>query len=260
MSREVGVLQVDAFTGRAFTGNPAGVVLDAEGLDETAMLRIAREMSVSETAFLLPPTGASADLRLRWFSPQCEVDLCGHATVAAFHAALEPASCGLDAALGLDEAALVRIPPPMRTGEWALVPVTGLEPVRRLRPDGNALRAVARATGLRSVVALTTETVETASLVHLRMFAPDWGIDEDPVTGSAQGPVAAWLAAYGLLQEAPGDSTEATLARYTAEQGDTIGRPGRVAVEVRLDGRRVVSITITGEAVTVMRGVFILPG
>ncbi len=170
-------------------------------------------------------------------------------------APLDLATCGLDAALGLDDAALVRIPPPMRTGEWALVPVAGLEKVRRLRPDGNALRALADATGLKSVIVLTTETIEPASRVHLRMFAPAWGIDEDPVTGSAQGPVAAWLAAHGLLEQASAGGPE----RYIAEQGDTMGRPGRVAVEVRRDAEQVVSITITGEAITVMRASLILP-
>jgi len=84
LSRRVAVYQVDAFTDRAFGGNPAGVVPDAAGLSEPEMQLIAREMAVSETAFVLPPAGPG-DLRLRFFTPQAEVDLCGHATIGAFH-------------------------------------------------------------------------------------------------------------------------------------------------------------------------------
>jgi len=302
VSREVGVIQVDAFTRRPFAGNPAAVVLDAAGLAEREMLLIAREMNLSETAFLLPPSDSRADLRLRWFSPGGEVDLCGHATVATFHAALEegrlapgsyrlesrsgvlpvearrgpdgrprvslglpvpamstldPTSAGLSRALGIDAADSEGEPPPMRTGEWALVPVARLETLRHLRPDFRALRSIAADTGMASTIVLTTETIETSSKVHLRMFAPAAGIDEDPVTGSAQGPVAAWLVAHGLAVPAG----EAVPARfdYIAEQGDPIGRPGRVAVEVALEAGSIVSITIRGEAVTVLRGSLQLP-
>lgn len=77
------VLQIDAFTREPFTGNPAGLVPEAAGLSDAAMQRVAREMNLSETAFLLPPA-AGGDFRLRYFTPTREVDLCGHATVAAF--------------------------------------------------------------------------------------------------------------------------------------------------------------------------------
>lgn len=84
-SRRVSVLQVDAFTRQPFAGNPAGVVLDAAGLSDGEMQEIAREINVSETAFLLPPA-VGGDFRLRYFTPGQEVDLCGHATVATFFA------------------------------------------------------------------------------------------------------------------------------------------------------------------------------
>ena len=81
---EIGVWIVDAFTDRPLTGNPAGVVLDSEGLDDQDCLRIASELAVSETAFVHPPTGEGADWCVRFFTPSREVDLCGHATVGAF--------------------------------------------------------------------------------------------------------------------------------------------------------------------------------
>ncbi|HEY1013889.1 MAG TPA: PhzF family phenazine biosynthesis protein, partial [Herpetosiphonaceae bacterium] len=81
------IIQVDAFTATPCTGNAAAVVPDAGGLDPVQMQRIAREMNLSETAFILPSD--QADFRLRWWTPTVEVPLCGHATVAACHALAE---------------------------------------------------------------------------------------------------------------------------------------------------------------------------
>ncbi|MGK5553908.1 PhzF family phenazine biosynthesis isomerase [Actinomadura kijaniata] len=78
--------QVDSFTRTPFTGNPAGVVLGAEGLSDAGMLAIARELNNSETAFVLPADGDDHDVRVRFFTPTTEVPTCGHATVAAHFA------------------------------------------------------------------------------------------------------------------------------------------------------------------------------
>ena len=80
---------VEAFAGQPFTGNPAGVVLDADGLSDEQMRQIAAEVNVSETTFVLPPTQNQAAVRFRWFSPMQEVNMCGHATLAGVHALLE---------------------------------------------------------------------------------------------------------------------------------------------------------------------------
>lgn len=77
--------QVDAFTRRRFTGNPAGVVLDADGLTDAEMQAVARELNNSETAFVLSPDGDGHDVRVRFFTPATEVPSCGHATVAAHY-------------------------------------------------------------------------------------------------------------------------------------------------------------------------------
>jgi PhzF family phenazine biosynthesis protein len=79
------VYQVDAFTDRLFSGNPAGVVPEAEGLDEAAMLAIARELNNSETAFVFRDGSPDYDYRVRFFTPTREVPICGHATVAAHY-------------------------------------------------------------------------------------------------------------------------------------------------------------------------------
>jgi PhzF family phenazine biosynthesis protein len=78
--------QIDSFTRIPFTGNPAGVVLDAAGMTDGEMLAVARELRNSETAFLLPADGPDHDLRVRFFTPTVEVPSCGHATVGAHYA------------------------------------------------------------------------------------------------------------------------------------------------------------------------------
>lgn len=80
------IYQVDAFSDVPFGGNPAGVVLDAIGLNHIQMLKIAREINLSETAFIFPLQDDVADYEVRFFTPTQEVDLCGHATIASFFA------------------------------------------------------------------------------------------------------------------------------------------------------------------------------
>ena len=79
------VYQVDSFTTEKFKGNPAGVVMNADGLNDQNMLRIARELNNSETAFILSPDGPNHDIRIRYFTPTIEVPVCGHATIAAHY-------------------------------------------------------------------------------------------------------------------------------------------------------------------------------
>jgi len=82
MSRRIRIFQVDAFTADRFTGNPAGVVLDADSLTDAEMLAIARELNNADTAFVLKPDGPDHDLRVRFFTPRTEASFVGHATVA----------------------------------------------------------------------------------------------------------------------------------------------------------------------------------
>ncbi|HEX6398098.1 MAG TPA: PhzF family phenazine biosynthesis isomerase, partial [Steroidobacteraceae bacterium] len=82
MSRRIRIFQVDAFTTERFTGNPAGVVLDADSLTDAEMLAIARELNNADTAFILKPDGSDHELRVRFFTPRTEAGFVGHATVA----------------------------------------------------------------------------------------------------------------------------------------------------------------------------------
>jgi PhzF family phenazine biosynthesis protein len=292
--RMLRIFQVDAFTERPFAGNPAGVVLDADGLSEPQMQAIATEMSVAETAFVSSAGPGNAHARLRWFTPANEVTYCGHATVATVHAMvelrrlspgerivfdtlggmlgvevedrpagpimwLEPALPRLEHFAGtLDEIAAAAGLRPGSLADWAgpaltperdlLVAVSGLGPLRALAPDMSALGRVAAASRIRGLCAVSRETVDPASSTHCRFFAPHYGIPEDIVTGSVHSSVGLWLFDAGLL------TSSAERAAFTAEQGDGLGRPGRLLVEVQTAGGRPSRVRVGGRAVTVLEG------
>jgi len=115
---------VDAFSGERFSGNPAGVVMDADGLAVADMRRIAGEINCSETAFVMRPETPEADFRVRWFTPTVEVDMCGHATLAAAHAWLSRGAA--------DDAASLRVQTRSGLLEVAVERLAGSEPGRLL--------------------------------------------------------------------------------------------------------------------------------
>jgi PhzF family phenazine biosynthesis protein len=287
---------VDAFTTTPLTGNPAGVVMDAHGLNDGQMQAIAREMAHPETAFVLPPSSHAADLRIRWFSPAVEIPLCGHATVGAFHALAESGLQGMAAVgsyafrletlsgilpvrveKGVDGTEVsfgLPVPEFTRAGQYKLdvmrvlnvpleefdshfpiviagdlfVPVKRLHTLFGMKPNMSALEQFLSNRKMRGLCVFTQETVERSSAFHSRFFAPHLGINEDPVTGSANGPLAAYLFERGAL-----DASEERL-EVVGEQGDAIGRPGRVRVRLTVHGAQVMTVEIGGRAVTIMEG------
>ncbi len=256
------LIQVDAFTSEPFRGNPAAVCLLPVPADAAWMQGVAREMNLSETAFLVRRDNGVFDLR--WFTPRVEVDLCGHATLASAHvlweeghlAAHAPAvfhtrSGRLSAALRggwieMDFPAEPAAPAPVPVG---LASALGAEPthvgrnrfdylvevdtpmaVERLEPNFARLAEI----DTRGIIVTAPASFKDVDFVS-RFFAPRTGIDEDPVTGSAHcglGPY--WQHRLGR---------SAFTARQLSERG------GLVKVAVR--GSRV---TLSGQAVTVLRG------
>jgi PhzF family phenazine biosynthesis protein len=257
-----GIVQVDAFTDEPFRGNPAAVcVLDRPATDGW-MAAVAREMNLSETAFL---ERRDDGWGLRWFTPAVEVDLCGHATLAAAHVLWQDGHAGQDAPLrfhtrsGLltarreagavvldfpSEPALEQPPPAglldalgIRRAEAAgrnrfdwLVQVAGAADVRALRPDVRALAQF----DMRGVM-VTAHSDDDAHDFVSRWFGPRAGVDEDPVTGSAHCCLGPWWSAR--------------LGRDELRGWQASPRGGSVGVRVR--GARV---ELTGRAVTVLRG------
>lgn len=293
---------VDAFTREPWRGNPAGVVLDARGLSDQRMQDIAREMNLSETAFVLPPSQQGADLRVRWFTPTHEVDLCGHATIASFHALSEEGKYGMEregkyrftvetrsgllgivvdktsagdsvqfelpipsfeelkevplsllASLGLDASDLMSTIP-IVSDVYAYVPVVSREKLFSLRPAYRELANACRSLSVGGVCVFTLDTIDKGSAVHSRFFAPALGVDEDPVTGSANGPLGVYLSTYLKRSGTSVAKEELSDGRieYIGEQGDVFSRPGRVAIRVALEGEEVRRVWIAGHAVTVM--------
>jgi PhzF family phenazine biosynthesis protein len=254
------ITTVDAFANRPFAGNPAAVCILAETANDAWMQRVAREMNLSETAFLRRrPDGFS----LRWFTPAVEVDLCGHATLASAHVlwqdghipADEPARfhtrSGLLTAtrqgawIAMDFPAVVSEPAPAPTDLARalgatpryvgrnrfdyLIEVDSEATLRTLKPDFNLLAALP----VRGVIVTARATTAGFDFVS-RFFAPAAGVNEDPVTGSAH----------------------CCLAPFWCER---LGRPALVGyqasarggvVRVRTAGPRVI---LEGQAVTVLR-------
>jgi len=204
----VPIYQVDAFTSRLFGGNPAAVCLLDAWPDAEVMQDVAAENNLSETAFLVQ---SDAGYDLRWFTPKIEVDLCGHATLAAGYVVLnilnpEIGSISFDTLSGrlivkrdgelLSMDFPSRAPQPVATAD-ALSDALGAPPtevhlardflalfddeasVRALSPDFVKLSAIEEALGI--IVTAKGDDVDFVS----RFFAPNAGVNEDPVTGSA---------------------------------------------------------------------------
>jgi len=262
------LFQVDAFTGEAFRGNPAAVVVLDEPADDGWQQAVAAEMNLSETAFLRNVGPAS--YALRWFTPTVEVELCGHATLAAAHvlwtegfvddgapirfdtrsgplvATRHTTGDDGDAVIELDFPANTAVERPAPDGflaalgldagrfaatadGWYLVELPDAGAVRRLTPDFAALAAFPTC-----VVTAPGDGGSGDAAVVSRVFGPSVGIDEDPVTGSAHCVLATWWA--GRLGDA-----------FRAEQASARGG----TLDVLLAGERVL---LAGRAVTVLRG------
>lgn len=254
--------QVDAFTRTLFTGNPAAVVPLDHWLPDSMLQAIADENNLSETAFFVPEGDG---YRLRWFTPVAEVDLCGHATLAAAHVLYHHAgytrNCILfhtrsglltvrrhDAEYTLDfpasfpvevpcpdalAAALPSAPLAVLAAEDYLVVLADAHAVRQAAPDMIHLRQLDR----RGVI--LTAPGEDCDFVS-RFFAPKFGIDEDPVTGSAH------------CQLTPYWSER--LNRKTLSARQISRRGGELRCE--LVGHRVL---MSGQAVTFLESVLHLP-
>ncbi len=272
------VLRYAAFTEQGAGGNPAGVVLDARGLDDADRLAIAAEVGYSETAFV-EPSAAQGQYRVRYFSPRAEVAFCGHATIAAAVALAErlgPGQLRFDTLAGpvpvatqVDEtgatATLTSVPTRTR-------PAQDDELARALRAlswDSHDLDArypahVAYAGNEHLILALRDRdrlaeldydypvlaalmagrAWTTLQLVHAHtpvLFAarnpfPPGGVVEDPATGAAAAAFGGYLRALGLV-DVP--------AQVTVLQGEDMGRPSRLLIDISNDDDRV---RVTGTA------------
>ena len=249
--------QVDVFTAVALKGNPLAVVHAAEGLGDATMAAFARWTNLSETTFLLPPTQAEADYRVRIFTPGGELPFAGHPTLGSCWAWLAAGGQAKQAGVVVQECGvgLVRVkrdgtrlafaaPPLRRSGPLdaellqRIATGLGVVPADVLHhqwvdngPGWCAvmLKSAAQVLAVRPDWAVLgdlklglvgAQPVGHEALFEVRAFVPTLGVPEDPVTGSLNAGLAQWLIGAGLAPPA-----------YTAVQGTALGRDGRVFVQ-----------------------------
>jgi trans-2,3-dihydro-3-hydroxyanthranilate isomerase len=262
---------VDVFTEHPLEGNALAVFLDASAMDATTMQRIARELNLAETAFILPPTRTDCAARVRIFTPTKEMIFAGHPTIGTSFVLLDEGILPRNTGAFLLEENIGPVPVRVEAGArpmlWLTTPPIESERcydpvvcanVLGLRPDdlldaapqrlsaGNptiyvALRdklAVDRAwldmTGAKQLRGSDAEFMcvfvftPTAEGAYSRMFAPEYGVVEDPATGSSTGPLAAFMMRHGLVAKSSG-------TRWVSEQGTKMGRRSFLHVHIRGD-------------------------
>lgn len=276
---KVFVRKVNAFTDDINGGNPAGVVLNSPKLTNNQMAYISKKLKVSETAFVF--SSKKADYKNIFFTPEVEVDLCGHATIATFFTmaqegflkskqnlvvkqetkagilpvyieyskdkTLEKVMMGQNKAIlkdiyldtfkiadslniskkEIDDTLPNQI---VSTGLFTLpVYINSFKTLKLIKPDFEKIKRICRELNVGSFHLYTFDTIDSKSLYHARNFPPLYGVNEDPVTGTANGAVCGYLVKNNIVK---GNN-------FTCEQGDIIGRPGRVSIQINKDDVRV---------------------
>ncbi|NWF89000.1 MAG: PhzF family phenazine biosynthesis protein [Ignavibacteriaceae bacterium] len=284
MKKKLEIFQIDAFTNLPFKGNPAAVTF-GNGLSTIQKQLIAREMNLSETAFL--SKSKIADYKLQWFTPTSEVKICGHATIASLHFLTEKKllregqqikfetlsgvlNChrvsnhyfmqipipkisiykksqdALLKVLGIKKTQLNKnLPFIIVNQDTCYVNVRSLDDLKNLKPNFNELLELGKQKkefGI--IVVFTLETFDKNTNAHSRCFAPYYGINEDPVTGSTNGPLLLVLKTLGFIKQ------QEAIIQAAFEQGDFIGKDGRVRVTFNPVKNE---LYISGNAVTVLK-------
>jgi trans-2,3-dihydro-3-hydroxyanthranilate isomerase len=293
-------VHLDVFTEQPLAGNQLAVFLDAVGLVDREMQRIANEMAFPETTFVLPPDMPGTDMRVRIFTPQRELPMAGHPTIGTTFAlagagrltANSPAvvlglgvgptavklewapaklrfawmkqslpvfgaviadKVGVAAALNLrlDDVAGGELPVQVASSgvPFLYVPLRSRQAVDAAALDRTALHELLRAANVEElpVFVFSLAPADDDATAYSRMFAPVFGIAEDPATGGASGPLAAYLLKYNAVPA----HTAAPLVNL---QGVRMGRPSRMHISLNYRERALDEIWMGGQAVVVGDG------
>jgi len=284
MAKKINIFQIDAFSDKPFGGNPAGVTF-GDGLTKEEMQFIAREMNLAETAFLSKSDKADYNLRWFTPKMEVELcghatiaslhflsenNLIKNNSEVKFDTLSGVLKCRAEnneyrmqipiykvneytgnrdeilKALTIDKCDVFdSIPFLILENDYLYIYIKKLSALKKLKPNFKDLLKLSTENKFGGVVVFTKETFEEDNFAHLRFFAPYYGIDEDPVTGSANGPLMLVLNYLGFVKFDKED------VKLNFEQGDIIGRRGRIGVNyspVKKD------LYISGKAVTVIRG------
>ncbi|NBI31112.1 PhzF family phenazine biosynthesis protein [Chengkuizengella marina] len=294
--RKLKVYHVDAFTTEQFNGNPAGVVLEADSLTRNEMQKIANELNVSETVFLLKTKCKEADFKVKYFTPKEEINFCGHATVGL--------SWILGTVLGWSEKAeqivfetniglvpvkwnkeshkvtsieMTQVPPKVKeidvdkskiaevlglsthdiddrypiklasTGNWhLLVPIKTQKAIDSAKPNFKKLAEINKNDNVDTTHLFTFDTDEKEVDLYTRDFLPALGVDEDPVTGAANGALSGYLMLEKILDPNNGHHLK-------IGQGHAMNRPGTLNVTIE-PGKNHPIIKVAGAAVVTIEG------
>ena len=259
---------VDVFTTEPLAGNPLAVFPDASDFDGTTMQKIAKELNLAETSFVLPATRKDCAARVRILTPAKELTFAGHPTVGTAFVLLQEEMVSRNSSAFILEEEVGPVPLRIERGQrpliWLRMPpiregrcydsslcarVLGLEPkdLLPMKPQllsaGNPTvlvaakekAAVDRAwldlAGLKTLESTENESfcvflfTPTSEGVYSRMFAPEYGVPEDPATGSSTGPLAVFMMRHHLISNAGG-------TRFVSEQGTKMGRRRLLHVEI----------------------------
>jgi len=292
MTKKYKLYQIDSFTKEKLTGNPAGVITNADGLTDDEMQKIARELNNSETAFIFSSNSNEYDVHIRFFTPTNEVPICGHATIAAHYA--RAVENGLDASrvyhktgagiLPVDiikeneDYKIVMTQGKIEFGDIVddinkeklltalniknndllenydiqivstghskvMVGIKSIKTLNTLHPDYDALSKLSKIINCNGYYVFTVNSQDSEILIHGRMFAPAIGINEDPVTGNANGPLGAYLVHHNLIKH------NNSLIKFKAKQGEAIKRAGIIEVEVKIEDNEPIEVRVSGNAV-----------
>jgi len=293
-------VHLDVFTNQPFTGTQLAVFLDAAGIDEQRMLRIAKELALPETTFVLPPEAAGTDVRVRIFTPSLELPMAGSPTVGTtfalagegrLRAGTDKAVLGLGigpttvrlewgpsalrfawmtqplptlgpviadtvavaAAIGVQPRDLAGADLPVEVASsgvpFVYVPLNSRAAVDAVSVDRAKLCALLRAVNLEElpVFVFSPEPANDDATVYSRMFAPGFGIPEDPATGGASGPLGAYLFQHNAVPAG-------TAARLVSLQGVRMGRPSHIHIALSIRAGVLDEVRVGGEAVVVGDG------
>lgn len=301
MIRQYNLYQIDSFTKEKFTGNPAGVITNADGLTDHEMQKIARELNNSETAFIFSSDSNDYDAHIRFFTPTNEVPICGHATIAAHYA--RAVENGLDTSrvyhktgAGIlpvdvirenDDYKIVMTQGQVEFGtiidgenkkellsalniknndllknyeiqivstghSKVMIGIKSIDTLNTLKPDYDALSRLSKIIKCNGYYVFTVNSQDSDILIHGRMFAPAIGINEDPVTGNANGPLGAYLVHHNIVKH------NNSLFRFKAKQGEAINRAGIIEVEVKIEDKEPVEVKVSGNAVIIFKSQLLL--
>ncbi|MDW7692479.1 PhzF family phenazine biosynthesis protein [Flammeovirgaceae bacterium SG7u.111] len=291
---------LDVFTDRKFGGNQLAVFTNGGNLSGETMQKVAKELNLSETTFILPPESLENDYKVRIFTPGKELPTAGHPTLGTSHIIVseklkmvegEKAELRLEQKVGMipvdlelssegfpqritmeaplpnfldifeDVAQMaevlnlqpsdIRLASPMQLVScgvpFLIVPLNSLAAVENCKVNSVALEKYLADFPVTELLVFSTETVEGNSDVHCRMFAPEFGIVEDPATGSANGPLGSYLIEHEVFPVKE-------VNEFVSEQGFEMGRPSYLYLTIVMENDKITKVKVGGQSVIMGEG------